>query len=212
MKKLLFALIAGIVIIAYLNNAPHADDVSVEAVAEPEINLDDASPDDLLALAFRVTSEDLTNTAKPSYSPQNPTQSTNLHTNLHTNRHTNRQAKTAKQTTGRASISKIAYAYKNRKSDVQVHSYGTVLKVLTDDLTGSRHQRFIVKLGNQQSLLISHNIDLSSKINNLKQGDYVEFYGEYEWNNKGGLVHWTHKDPKGKHVDGWLKHQNRTYQ
>jgi hypothetical protein len=40
----------------------------------------------------------------------------------------------------------------------------------------------------------------------------VEFFGEYEWNAKGGVVHWTHHDPQGLHENGWLKHQGRLYQ
>jgi hypothetical protein len=40
----------------------------------------------------------------------------------------------------------------------------------------------------------------------------IQFYGEYEWNNKGGVVHWTHRDPNGHHVGGWLKHNGSTYQ
>ncbi|MBA5764809.1 DUF3465 domain-containing protein, partial [Vibrio sp. 404] len=27
----------------------------------------------------------------------------------------------------------------------------------------------------------------------------------------GGVIHWTHKDPRNKHAHGWLKHQGRTY-
>ena len=49
-------------------------------------------------------------------------------------------------------------------------------------------------------------------IASLRKGDSVEFYGEYEWNAKGGVVHWTHHDPKGSHVGGWLKQGGRTYQ
>ncbi|MCF6252638.1 MAG: DUF3465 domain-containing protein [Methylococcaceae bacterium] len=105
----------------------------------------------------------------------------------------------------------IQTAYNNKQSDIQVQGTGTVIKVLADDLDGSRHQRFILKF-NRLSLLIAHNIDLAPKINGLRAGDSVTFYGEYEWNAKGGIVHWTHHDPAGRHIDGWLKHNGKTYQ
>jgi hypothetical protein len=103
-------------------------------------------------------------------------------------------------------------AFANRKSDVQVKGEGRVTKILADDLEGSRHQRFIVQLGSGQTLLISHNIDLAPRVANLSVGDSIEFFGEYEWNPKGGVVHWTHHDPKRRHVGGWIKHRGRTYQ
>jgi hypothetical protein len=103
-------------------------------------------------------------------------------------------------------------AYTNRQSDIQVKGGGKVTKLLSDDLDGSRHQRFILMLGSGETLLVSHNIDLAPRINSLKVGDVVEFYGEYEWNDKGGVVHWTHHDPDGRHIAGWLKHQGNTYQ
>jgi len=60
--------------------------------------------------------------------------------------------------------------------------------------------------------LISHNIDLAPRIDLLEVGDEVEFFGEYEWNAKGGTIHWTHHDPKGRHEAGWLKHEGHIYQ
>ena len=105
----------------------------------------------------------------------------------------------------------IDKAYHDKQSNIQVQGSGKVIKVLSDDNSGSRHQRFILKLPSNLTVLVAHNIDLSNKINDLKAGDNVEFYGEYEWNNKGGILHWTHHDPRGKHTDGWLKHNGIIY-
>ena len=106
----------------------------------------------------------------------------------------------------------LGEALNSRQSNVQVEGRGTVVRLLSDDLYGSSHQRFILKLDSGQTVLISHNIDLAPYVNGLNIGDGVEFFGEYEWNDKGGVVHWTHHDPNGRHVAGWLKHRGRTYQ
>ena len=107
---------------------------------------------------------------------------------------------------------RIARAFANKTSGIQVEGEGKVIRLLPDDQKGSRHQRFIVKLASGQTLLISHNIDLAPRINGLEEGDRVRFYGEYEWNEKGGVIHWTHHDPRGKHVTGWVIHNGKTYQ
>jgi len=106
----------------------------------------------------------------------------------------------------------LGKTFKSRKSNIQVRGEGIVIKILSDDTEGSRHQRFILKLSTGQTLLIAHNIDLAPRIGSLKRGDKVKFYGEYDWNTKGGVIHWTHHDPKRKHTGGWLKHKDRTYQ
>jgi hypothetical protein len=89
---------------------------------------------------------------------------------------------------------------------------GTVLKILRDDTTGSRHQRIILRVGKEHTVLIAHNIDLAPRVDGIKTGDRLEFSGEYEYNSKGGVIHWTHRDPGGNHRDGWLKYQGRLYQ
>ena len=105
----------------------------------------------------------------------------------------------------------IDKAYHEKRSDVQVQGTAKVIKVLSDDTKGSRHQRFLLKLPSNLTILVAHNIDLAKRIDSLKEGDSVEFYGEYEWNNKGGVLHWTHLDLRGKHKDGWLKHNGIVY-
>ena len=103
-------------------------------------------------------------------------------------------------------------AMENRRSDVQLVAVGTVVKVLADDNDGSRHQRFLIRAGSGQTVLVAHNIDLAPRVAGLAAGDQVTIYGEYEWNPKGGVLHWTHHDPAGRHVGGWIKHEGQTYQ
>jgi Protein of unknown function (DUF3465) len=105
----------------------------------------------------------------------------------------------------------IATAYERRESNVQVEGAGVVVKVLSDDNDGSRHQRFIVELASGQTVLISHNIDLAPRVSPLAAGDRVQFFGEYEWNNKGGVVHWTHHDPTGRHPGGWVRREGNMF-
>ncbi|MGD2118903.1 MAG: DUF3465 domain-containing protein [Chromatiales bacterium] len=102
--------------------------------------------------------------------------------------------------------------FEQRQSDVQVVGEAVVSKILRDDVHGVRHQKFIVTVDSGMTLLISHNIDLAPRIDNLQRGDTIRFSGEYEWNPKGGVIHWTHHDPAGKHASGWIEHNGRLYQ
>ena len=103
-------------------------------------------------------------------------------------------------------------AFEQHSRNLPVEGRSTVKKILSDDHEGSRHQRFILQLDSGQTLLITHNIDIAPRIPDLREGDEVEFQGVYEWNPEGGVVHWTHHDPQGRHPPGWLKHKGNTYQ
>lgn len=104
----------------------------------------------------------------------------------------------------------LAVAFANQQRNLQIQGEGLVSAMLPDDTTGSQHQRFILRLTSGQSLLIAHNIDLAPRIADLNIGDRVEFYGEYEWNPEGGVVHWTHHDPDARHAAG--RHNAKLYQ
>jgi hypothetical protein len=97
------------------------------------------------------------------------------------------------------------------RSGSQVKGSGTVVRVLSDDNDGSRHQRFILKLSSGRTVLIAHNIDLAPRVRSISSGDTVSFFGQFESNEQGGVIHWTHDDPRGRHVGGWLEHDGNRY-
>jgi len=102
--------------------------------------------------------------------------------------------------------------YNTPSNGQQFSGSGEVVRVLSDDNDGSRHQRFILRLPSNQTILIAHNIDIAPRIPSLKVGDIISFNGVYESNSKGGVVHWTHRDPQGHHKSGWLQKNGQTYQ
>lgn len=87
---------------------------------------------------------------------------------------------------------------------------GTVIKNLKDDQEGDRHQKFLVKVAQDLTLLVSHNIDVAERVP-VREGDLVNVQGEYVWNNRGGVIHWTHHDPKGRKAGGWIELKGKRY-
>jgi len=101
-------------------------------------------------------------------------------------------------------------AFEARRSGVWLRAEGEVVRILRDDLEGRRHQRFILRLPDGLTVLISHNIDLAPRVP-VEKGDEVEVFGRYEWNKRGGVIHWTHTDPRGRGPGGWIRHREKTY-
>jgi len=91
-----------------------------------------------------------------------------------------------------------------------IEASGVICRLLTDDKDGSRHQRMILDMRNGQTLLIAHNIDLARRVP-AGLGDRIRFRGMYEWNELGGLVHWTHKDPQGIEDGGFIDYRRKLY-
>lgn len=101
-------------------------------------------------------------------------------------------------------------AFTKRDEGEWIEATGFVRRLLSDDSDGSRHQRFIIDIGERRTLLIAHNIDLANRIP-LGLGDRVQVRGTYEWNDLGGLVHWTHHDPLGIEDGGWVRYRRKVY-
>ena len=108
-------------------------------------------------------------------------------------------------------LSDVRTLFEEQRSGVMVYVEGNVTRILSDDNKGSRHQRFTISASEGLSLLVAHNIDLASNVP-IQLNDRVSIYGQYEWNNKGGLLHWTHHDPKKLHPGGWIMHKNKKYE
>jgi hypothetical protein len=106
---------------------------------------------------------------------------------------------------------RIESAFENREENVPVTVAGTVVRILKDerDGVGSDHQRFILRLADGRTVLIVHNIDVAPRVAGLKAGSEATVRGEYVWNPKGGLIHWTHHDPDGSHAAGWILVEGR---
>ncbi|MEL6868967.1 MAG: DUF3465 domain-containing protein [Pseudomonadota bacterium] len=96
------------------------------------------------------------------------------------------------------------------RDEAWVEVSATVYKVLPDDTRGSQHQRFLVRSPGGQSLLIAHNIDLAPRVP-LSQGDTLLINGQFEYNDKGGVIHWTHHDPQGRHDGGFIELNGKRY-
>ncbi|MEM8737616.1 MAG: DUF3465 domain-containing protein [Planctomycetota bacterium] len=108
--------------------------------------------------------------------------------------------------------SPIAGLHRTRRSDAIVTDAGVIVKVLPDDNEGSRHQRFLLDVDHTDiTIKIAHNIDLAPRVP-ARQGDRLTFKGEYEYNDLGGALHWTHHDPKQWREGGWIDHHGQRYQ
>jgi len=105
---------------------------------------------------------------------------------------------------------RVAQLFEMRRSGEIIDLAGTIEALLPDDNDGSRHQRFILRLSTGQTLLVAHNIDLAPRVP-AGEGDRIQLRGEYEWNAQGGVLHWTHDDPAGRHVDGWIEFNGQRY-
>lgn len=109
-----------------------------------------------------------------------------------------------------AGLDQLMEAFKARRSKLWLEVSGVVSKTLEDDKKGDQHQRFILRLANGHTVLVAHNIDLAPKIN-LGKGDELVIRGRYEWSERGGVLHWTHHDPRNHIQGGWIQHGGQRY-
>ena len=108
----------------------------------------------------------------------------------------------------------LCAAYGAGRSHVEVVADGTVTRVLgIAPGRTSPHEGFLMRLGSGCSVVVrvEANTDFTGPIP-LSVGDRVAVKGEYEYYPIGGVIHWTHRDPRGRHEGGHIEVAGRQYE
>ena len=106
-------------------------------------------------------------------------------------------------------------AWANQRSRLEVTASGSVVRVLgTREGPSGRHEGFLVHLrgagGRGLTVRVEDNVDITGPIP-LEDGQSVEVRGEYIFDPRGGLIHYTHHDPGGRHPSGYVEVEGRLY-
>jgi Protein of unknown function (DUF3465) len=107
----------------------------------------------------------------------------------------------------------LCAAYVAGRSGVEIVADGTVTHVLgLQQGRLSPHEGFLLRLASSCSLVVrvEVNTDFTGAIP-LTNGEHVVVKGEYEYYPRGGVVHWTHRDPRGRHDNGYIEAGGRSY-
>ncbi len=113
----------------------------------------------------------------------------------------------AGEVASRTSATYMAFLGKSRRF---VEDEGSVERLLEDEMIGVRYQRFLVRLVDGHLVTIAHNLDMSPRVP-VKNGDRIKFMGEYEWDEQGGVIRRTHRDPTRRSFGGYVEHAGRRY-
>ena len=105
----------------------------------------------------------------------------------------------------------VQQAYAAGQSGIWLETRGRINRVLRDDNEGARHQKFILELDDGHTVMVAHNIDLARRIP-ARENLSLRVRGRYEWNDRGGVLHWTHHDPDGRLQGGWIEVDGVRYQ
>ena len=120
----------------------------------------------------------------------------------------------SESTTQAPNDSAVCRAFAARQSSVEVVSEGSVTRLLgTRAGRQSPHQGFLMRLNSGCVLIVrvEANTDFTGTFP-LRIGDLVDVKGQYEYYPIGGVIHWTHRDPRGRHPGGYVRVGNRMYQ
>ncbi len=100
------------------------------------------------------------------------------------------------------------------RTGAEVIVEGSVLRVLhTSDSDSGAHERFVVAVKSgrdEQDILVADNISIA-RAAPVRAGDDVTVKGELAIDPTGPVIHWTHHDPRGRHVAGFIRDHGVIY-
>jgi hypothetical protein len=107
----------------------------------------------------------------------------------------------------------VCQAFRAGRSHVEVVADGTVVNVFGVRAgRSSPHEGFLMQLASGCSVVVR--VEANTEFTGtfpLARGDRVTAKGEYEFYPRGGVIHWTHRDPRGRHEGGYILVRGRMY-
>ena len=58
--------------------------------------------------------------------------------------------------------------------------------------------------------MVEHDLDVSKHVP-LAVNNKIRIKGEYDWNEAGGVIHWTNRDINNTREGGWIEHNGKRY-
>ena len=108
----------------------------------------------------------------------------------------------------------VCDAYQAGRSHVEVVAQGTITRVLgVAQGRTSPHEGFLMRLDSacRVTVRVEANADFTGTFP-IAPGDRAVVKGEYEFYPIGGVIHWTHRDPRGRHEGGFVQVRGQTYE
>jgi hypothetical protein len=107
----------------------------------------------------------------------------------------------------------VCAVYSAQRSHAEVVADGTVTRIFGIRAgRASPHEGFLMRLASGCNLVVrvEANTDFTGPIP-LANGQHVIVKGEYEYYPLGGVIHWTHRDPRGRHEGGYINAGGTSY-
>jgi Protein of unknown function (DUF3465) len=101
----------------------------------------------------------------------------------------------------------VCHAFTSGTSHVEVTAQGTVVRAFGVQAgRESPHEGFLMRLSSDCTVVVrvEANVDFTGTFA-LRPGQTVIVRGEYEYYAMGGVIHWTHHDPRGRHAGGFIQ-------